>query len=977
MDKAKIYSKTGKGVLEVKNKTGKLPKDLARTLALIDGKSPMSDLLDRTRLNEAEIGKVIAQLIDGGYIKEFANSSRASGASPAGSAYVDDLDFTSSLTSGKSVYQSAQSEWRQRETADRTKAEEDEKRKREEAERLKKEQAQRQLRADSQRLAAVEAERKAKEAAALRLREETERNAKQQEEMMARTQRDMQKVLEAERKAFEQAELKRQQEEQEKGRIEGNILAREDEARRIREEEDRRRIEEEARRKKEEDERRSREAEDRRRKEEEERRRKDEEERRKREDEERRRKEEEDRRRKEEEDRRRKEEEERRKQEEEERRRREAELLKLREEEERKRREAEELSRKRKEEEERLRREEEERRLRREEEARRQRDEEERRRQEEARVEPREEVKFDLGQIDLSGLEGLQAPAARTELPALDMAGLQAMDTQVVSEFDKQQELLRRRDEEEDRQREAAERARMEEERAQREEYAREEAVRRQAEEQERRERMEGERADREERERKREEEKEQRNREQEEARKQAALERERQEAGRLDSERRSREEALKNRRKEQEQRDRKRSTVETLKKTRSVKTPLDRLKSLIIGMVVLAAVVVGGIQLVPLNIYVPNIEKLASEHIKEPVSIGSVKLSVLNGLALVLEDVKLGATQDLKIGKVSLSTNLGSLFGEIKVVDVLTAESVTIAEEALQRLPKWAEAAVSDKSVQIGRVAVKSAKLESQSLQMPGFDATIQFLPDGTIRSGNVSTTDGKFQADFSPNGTEVAISVKASKGWIPPLGAPVEFTELTARVLASPRRIKIESFEAFLYGGVAKGSASIQWGGSWSLEGNLATERVGMQELIAAFSREAKITGQLESAVRYSMTGPNLATLFDAPRLDGTFTLRKGDLDGIDLVRALQSGARGAVQGGATRFEELSGTISLANGHYAYRGLKLSSGLLSASGGFEISPAKDVSGKVFVELRSQAAHIRGNFNVDGNLKAVILFPN
>jgi hypothetical protein len=49
----------------------------------------------------------------------------------------------------------------------------------------------------------------------------------------------------------------------------------------------------------------------------------------------------------------------------------------------------------------------------------------------------------------------------------------------------------------------------------------------------------------------------------------------------------------------------------------------------------------------------------------------------------------------------------------------------------------------------------------------------------------------------------------------------------------------------------------------------------------------------------------------------------------------------------------------------------------LLSATGAFEIAPSKDVNGRLAVELRSQAAQIRGNYMVDGDLKAIVLKPN
>jgi hypothetical protein len=89
------------------------------------------------------------------------------------------------------------------------------------------------------------------------------------------------------------------------------------------------------------------------------------------------------------------------------------------------------------------------------------------------------------------------------------------------------------------------------------------------------------------------------------------------------------------------------------------------------------------------------------------------------------------------------------------------------------------------------------------------------------------------------------------------------------------------------------------------------------------------------------------------------------------------LQMGGRENVQGGATRFEEISGSMALASERYQFRNIRLGSGLLSATGGFEVSPNNDISGKTFVELKSQAAQIRGNFSINGSLKAIVLKPN
>jgi hypothetical protein len=551
------------------------------------------------------------------------------------------------------------------------------------------------------------------------------------------------------------------------------------------------------------------------------------------------------------------------------------------------------------------------------------------------------------------------------------------MESQIASEFEKQQEQLRRREEEEERRDREQEESRRAIERAEREEEARLEAERREAEDRERRERMEFERQDRESRERKRQEEKDLRIKEQEQRKTKTELERMRQEEMKIDSERKAREEQLSRRRKEQEDRDRKRAEVASLKKHKGIRSPVERFRSFIIGVVVVVALVLGGIQVIPMNAYVPSLEKLASDHIGEPVTIGSMRLSVLGGFSINLENVKLGTTQDVKIDKVELSPDFGSVFGDIKVIRNMNVESLSVAPEVLPRLSKWMDAAVSDKNVQVRRAVLKGVKLGFRTVTVPNFDAEFDFSPEGVIQKAALEAVDGKLSVKITPRGKEFDIDVTAGMGWVPPIGPQIEFTDFSAKAVASRTQIRVDEFRALLYGGAVKGSALINWDAPCSIEGQLNAERIALQELMQVFTRDVKSTGQLEATLRYSLVAPDLVTLFDAPRIDGPFVIRKGDLDGVDLVRALQMGGRQNVQGGATRFEEISGTISVAGGRYQYRNLKLASGLLSATGGVEVVPSKEVNGRIFVELRSQVAQIRGNFAVDGNLKAIVLKPN
>ena len=168
MNRTAVFSKTGKGLLEIKNKANRLSKDQYRVLNLIDGKSALADLADKAKVPEVELRKILSSLSEGGFVKEFTNPGDVGSSTvPPSTSYADDLDFTTILGPAQSAkpgfYQSAQTEQRQREESSRKASE----------------AAATKAREESERKAREEAARKAQlEEAGRRVREEAEQRAK-------------------------------------------------------------------------------------------------------------------------------------------------------------------------------------------------------------------------------------------------------------------------------------------------------------------------------------------------------------------------------------------------------------------------------------------------------------------------------------------------------------------------------------------------------------------------------------------------------------------------------------------------------------------------------------------------------------------------------------------------------------------------------------------------------------------------------
>src|SRR5262245_13060678 len=125
MNRTAVFSKTGKGLLEIKNKANRLSKDQYRVLNLVDGKTNFADLAERAKVSEIELRKALTFLSDSGYVKAFSNPAAELGGStvPPSASYADDLDFTTILGPAQPVkpgfYQSAVTEQRAREEAER------------------------------------------------------------------------------------------------------------------------------------------------------------------------------------------------------------------------------------------------------------------------------------------------------------------------------------------------------------------------------------------------------------------------------------------------------------------------------------------------------------------------------------------------------------------------------------------------------------------------------------------------------------------------------------------------------------------------------------------------------------------------------------------------------------------------------------------------------------------------------------------
>ena len=408
------------------------------------------------------------------------------------------------------------------------------------------------------------------------------------------------------------------------------------------------------------------------------------------------------------------------------------------------------------------------------------------------------------------------------------------------------------------------------------------------------------------------------------------------------------------------------------LTKPEKLKRPVKWGKAALIALAALLALPIVLLHVMSLNVFIPPIEKLASDRMGEPVSIHSLRASLWPAPHLQLDGVTLGKLRDIKIPTVRVMPELAAFFGETKTIKSIEVESLTIDQDAVSRIIAWVGPGDSAAKIQVRRIALKTATIEVKGLPLPPLAVDVALAATGQFERANIRSADKKIEVAITPKNDGFEVNI-AADDWQPPLWPKLTFSELRAKAMATAEGMSFSDIEGRLYGGKATGSATVKWGDSWSADGDLKIENILLAEAMPALTNDIAVTGKLDAKTVYSMRAGNLGTLFESPRIQANFSIRDGAIGNIDLARAIQPRAT-ETSGGKTLFASLSGNMALEGKRYQYRQMKLAAGLLTASGEADIMPNKQLSGKTSVEMKLKSSTVSARLTLSGELQQPVL---
>ena len=369
-------------------------------------------------------------------------------------------------------------------------------------------------------------------------------------------------------------------------------------------------------------------------------------------------------------------------------------------------------------------------------------------------------------------------------------------------------------------------------------------------------------------------------------------------------------------------------------------------------GLVVLSLLLAAALPYVwPMQDYAAKMENQMSAQMRQPVHIGHLRATLLPLPKLELQDVSVGNAQELKAGNVVLNFGMSALFSEVKAIGRVEIDNLTLSAGSFDKALGWLQAAGGDAHYPIAHMVLRNASVSGEGITLPSVSGSADLDAQGHFTKVVLGSENGKLGIELKPQQSrwQVALNIKESTL---PLLPGIPFNEFNAKGEVDEGAARFNEIDGRLYGGALMGNANLTWQNGWQMQGHVTVKAMELQNALPQFG----VTGEMEGDASFTLSGTKLPQLTNALNLDGSFVVKKGVINNIDMVETASSGNRSGAAGGRTHFDELSGVLQADNSGQHLRQIKISAGVMSASGAVDVSPGGQLSGRLNVDLKMRA---------------------
>lgn len=177
-------------------------------------------------------------------------------------------------------------------------------------------------------------------------------------------------------------------------------------------------------------------------------------------------------------------------------------------------------------------------------------------------------------------------------------------------------------------------------------------------------------------------------------------------------------------------------------------------LKGILIALLLVTAAALPF--LITLNDYLPQIEKVASDRLKEPVTIESVRLSVLPSPHIMFSGITVGNGRDIRLDRVRVTPDIYSLFQTARVIKRIEIDTLILTREGISKIPGWINADKADHvaQVRLESLHLNNVRINSGKASFGPLDARVNFNSGGEPQDASVIARDGRIKVFIKSDG-------------------------------------------------------------------------------------------------------------------------------------------------------------------------------------------------------------------------------
>ncbi len=384
--------------------------------------------------------------------------------------------------------------------------------------------------------------------------------------------------------------------------------------------------------------------------------------------------------------------------------------------------------------------------------------------------------------------------------------------------------------------------------------------------------------------------------------------------------------------------------------KTHRKPLPVGKIIFGLIALTVVVAVVLPYVY--PLKDYIAPLEQRLSAQLKQPVHIGGMSAASLPP-KLQLQNVTLGNAQEVKIASVVLNFDALSLLSDIKVINNAELQDISIEGRVLDKQAASLKSLGGDASYPVRHLTLQRIKIITDEVTLPSLSGIADIDAQGVFNRVALHNDNDKLSVDLQSNQGRWQLGVNLKESSLPLL-SDIVFSDLSAKGDLNDGEVNFTEIDGHIYNGILLGSAKLNWRKGWQLQGHLEAKTFELNKMFHQYAIEGEMFGEFA----FSMMGAKLSQMDDVPHLEGSFSVKKGTVNGIDMVETARLLSRESISGGRTHFDDMIGLVQLDNHVTHFRQVKVMSGMLSANGSFDVAAGNQLSGSFNAEIKMRAGN-------------------